>query len=441
LAGALAVLGGPAAASAEAALGLAGPAPAPDAPELSWWLIVLAVAVASMLAWGVVRLRLAAARRSERELRRVVELRTRELVSLGSLTEKINRAVRLEEVLEHVWDSFRMVVPYNRIGFADFDRETRLVRAVWARSDASEIKIDTGYSAPIDSTSLGRILETGTPRIIDDLERYLEGRPASTATAAVVAEGMRSSLTVPLKAMGRDVGFLFFSSQSTRAYSGEHVRLLESISGQLSLAIEKSRLYDRLLDATRQLEEANAKLEQLASTDGLTGVANRRIFDERLGVEWRRCGRSRQPLSLLMIDIDHFKRFNDLHGHLAGDTCLRAVAEILSSTVARAADLVARYGGEEFCAILPETPQEQAAGFAEELRRRIERREIEGVPGIPAVTVSIGVATEIPGDRRRAEDLVRRADASLYIAKNEGRNMVHSNPRIEVPDGFFDGEA
>jgi diguanylate cyclase (GGDEF)-like protein len=241
--------------------------------------------------------------------------------------------------------------------------------------------------------------------------------------------------------MGRDVGFLFFSSQSARAYTGEHVRLLESISGQLSLAIEKSRLYDRLLDTTRQLEEANAKLEQLASIDGLTGVANRRVFDDRLGVEWRRCGRSRQPLSLLMIDIDHFKRFNDLHGHVAGDTCLRAVAEILTSTVARAADLVARYGGEEFCAILPETTHQQAAGFAEDLRRKIAALEIAGLPGLAAVTVSIGVATEIPADRRRPEDLVRRADASLYIAKNEGRNMVHSNPRIDGPDGMFDVDA
>ena len=406
-----------------------------------WWLAIIVVIATTLLVWGVVRVRLAAARRRERELKTLVERRTRELKSLGSLTETINHAVSLDDVLEHVWESFRMVVPYNRIGFADYDPNLEVVRAVWARSDASDIKIGKGYSAPIESTSLGRIQESGKPRIINDLERYLRRHPNSTATQAVVDEGMRSSMTVPLKAMGHEVGFLFFSSQTPNIYTDDHARLLERISGQLSLAIEKSRLYDSLLETTHQLEIANEQLELAASTDGLTKVANRRVFDERIDTEWRRCQRSGLPLSIVMIDIDHFKRFNDHHGHVAGDGCLRIVAETLSNTLSRAADLVARYGGEEFVAILPETNGERAAQLAEELRQKIERLEFDHVPPTAKITISIGVATEIPENGRTADELLRDADASLYTAKSGGRNMVHSNPETKVPEGFFESDA
>ncbi len=400
-----------------------------------WWFIALLVTSSALLIWAVLRYRLAASRRRERELKTLVARQTHELRSLGSLTEKINTAVRLEEVLEYVWDSFRMVVPYNRIGFAEIDQEDRTVRAVWARSDASEIKIGTGYSAPIESTTLGRILETGKPRIISDLERYLEKHPSSDATRAVVEEGMRASLTMPLEAMGHEVGFLFFSSQTAHVYTDDHARLLERISGQVSLAIEKSRLYDSLLETTRQLEDANERLERAASTDGLTDVANRRVFNDRLETEWRRCRRSQQPLSLLMIDIDHFKRFNDLYGHVAGDECLKAVATAMSATITRAADLVARFGGDEFGAILPETTEDRSIHLAEELRRRIEKLALKDLPKPARITISIGVSTEVPGEDRSMEDLIRSADASLYIAKNEGRNLVHSNPRIKLPKG------
>ena len=400
-----------------------------------WWFIALLIAGSALLIWAVLRFRLAGARRRERELKTLVARQTHELRSLGSLTEKVNTAVRLEEVLEYVWDSFRMVVPYNRIGFAEIDQEERTVRAVWARSDASEIKIDTGYSAHISSTTLGRILETGKPRIISDLEQYLERHPMSDATRAVVEEGMRASLTMPLEARGHEVGFLFFSSQTPRVYTEDHARLLERISGQVSLAIEKCRLYDSLLETTRQLEDANERLERAASTDGLTDVANRRVFDERLETEWRRCRRSQQPLSLLMIDIDHFKRFNDLYGHVAGDQCLKTVATAMSTAISRAADLVARFGGDEFGAILPETNENRATNMAEELRQRIQELAIEGLPTPARITISIGVSTEVPGEDRSVEDLIRSADASLYIAKNEGRNLVHSNPRIKVPKG------
>jgi diguanylate cyclase (GGDEF)-like protein len=393
-----------------------------------WWPALVLVGLSTLVAWAIARLLLRATRRRARELEELVELRTRELQSLSRLTEKINAAVRLEEVLEHVWSSFREVVPFNRIGFAEFDPERDTVRAVWAHSDASEIRIAAGYESPLAATSLGRILDSGTPRIISDLVAYLDRHPRSESTRFVVEEGMRSSLTVPLEAMGTKVGFLFFSCQTTNAYTAEHVRLLESISGQLSLAIEKSRLVENLLKATRELEDANRRLEHAAATDGLTGIANRRVFDERLQVEWRRCQRNQHPLSMLMIDIDHFKPFNDRHGHVTGDACLRAVAAVLTETFGRASDLVARYGGEEFAVILSEASHEQAIELAEDLRSRVERLELPDLPPATRITLSVGVATTVPDERTAAADLLHCADQSLYTAKHEGRNRVHAYP-------------
>ena len=126
---------------------------------------------------------------------------------------------------------------------------------------------------------------------------------------------------------------------------------------------------------------------------------------------------------------------------MAGDDCLRKVAKTLSKTLTRAADLVARYGGEEFSAILPETSESRATNLAEELRFKVESLELDGIPSTAGITISIGVATEVPSADRSAEDLIRRADASLYVAKHEGRNLVHSNPGFEIPRGLFESDA
>jgi diguanylate cyclase (GGDEF)-like protein len=150
--------------------------------------------------------------------------------------------------------------------------------------------------------------------------------------------------------------------------------------------------------------------------DGLTGIANRRRFDEALDVEWRRGVRSHAPLSLLMIDIDGFKHFNDAHGHQAGDDCLCRVGAILVESLNRAGDLVARYGGEEFAVLLPETDAEHARRVAEILRER--------VAAAAPVTVSVGVSTIVPDLSGAPFVLVSDADAALYEAKRSGRNRV-----------------
>jgi diguanylate cyclase (GGDEF)-like protein/PAS domain S-box-containing protein len=182
-------------------------------------------------------------------------------------------------------------------------------------------------------------------------------------------------------------------------------------------------------------------LENLSTTDGLTGISNRRRFDEFLEREWRRSMREYSNLSLLIVDIDYFKEFNDRYGHLAGDDCLKQVAATLGGTMRRASDLVARYGGDEFTCVLPGTGEQRAVKVAQRIADEVAGLSIPHESSSVAghVTVSIGVATEVPEKGREYSDLISRADRCLYAAKDQGRNRVvallddYSNK--ERPDG------
>jgi diguanylate cyclase (GGDEF)-like protein len=177
------------------------------------------------------------------------------------------------------------------------------------------------------------------------------------------------------------------------------------------------------------------ELRSLARTDGLTGLCNRRAFDEMAELEWRRAQRSGLPLSLLMIDIDHFKGFNDLYGHSAGDDALAAVAQCIGENIRRPGDTAARYGGEEFAVLLPDTGDAGAVRVAETMRaavQELDRRHVASPYHI--VTVSIGVACS--SERRFAtlRAFVNAADAALYEAKGGGRNRVVCEPAGAVSD-------
>ncbi|MBI3140911.1 MAG: diguanylate cyclase [Rhodocyclales bacterium] len=190
-----------------------------------------------------------------------------------------------------------------------------------------------------------------------------------------------------------------------------------------------------LLVLTRKLDAANRELSRLSAVDGLTGVPNRRQFDEALSREWRRCLRIQQPLSLVMIDVDFFKQYNDAYGHQAGDECLVAVAETLGSRLRRPADMVARYGGEEFAAVLPETGVEGALLIAEGMRSAVQARGVlHDTSPFGVVTASMGIATLIPQQPEGASAMIAAADWALYEAKRLGRNRVHAaNPALLAP--------
>jgi diguanylate cyclase (GGDEF)-like protein len=179
-----------------------------------------------------------------------------------------------------------------------------------------------------------------------------------------------------------------------------------------------------LVDMTHQLNAANKELQRLSTTDGLTGIPNRRMFDELFAREWRRCERMKKPIALVMLDIDNFKMFNDQYGHQAGDDCLRAVAGQVVRGAPRASDLAARYGGEEFVLVLGETNADGARWVAENVRQHVNELGILHATPQRRVTISGGVASVTPQSGLSPEVLLRLADQALYQAKAEGRDKV-----------------
>jgi two-component system chemotaxis family response regulator WspR len=186
--------------------------------------------------------------------------------------------------------------------------------------------------------------------------------------------------------------------------------------------LQRDEAYRALRESQRELMRANLELERLTRIDGLTGLGNRRYFDEYLAAEWKRCQRTQSPLSVLMIDVDHFKRYNDAYGHLAGDDVLKQVARVIQDGSTRSTDLAARFGGEEFVVILTGVPQEGASHVAERLVQGV--RDLNIAHGADRVTISVGVATAWPDAEGDPARLVNAADLALFRAKNEGRDRL-----------------
>jgi len=208
------------------------------------------------------------------------------------------------------------------------------------------------------------------------------------------------------------------------------IELLARIYAALKLQKEMSyrKAWEKeLFTLATQLKEANEKLGRLSMTDGLTEIANRRLFDKKIAHEWKRAQRSKQSLSLIMIDIDYFKIYNDTFGHQAGDDCLKQVAAALKDALRRPADFVARYGGEEFAAIIPEAGCNSAREIAEVLRSAVASLNIshhQRPDKVEWVTISLGVSSLMPNGDQTFQDLIAKSDEALYQAKHEGRNRV-----------------
>jgi diguanylate cyclase (GGDEF)-like protein len=204
-------------------------------------------------------------------------------------------------------------------------------------------------------------------------------------------------------------------------------------AGLIALTVLLARQLRRKTQVDRQLVAANAQLAELARTDPLTGLFNRRGFDDNLDREWRRCRRGGKPISLLMLDADHFKLYNDHFGHQAGDGVLRALAECVLTKIRRPGDIAARYGGEEFSIVLPDTDAQAALRIAEAIRAAVEAMGIpHGMTGA-VVTVSIGMSYALPGAQGSADELLAVADAALYESKATGRNRVTTRPVTPQP--------
>ncbi|MBL8480539.1 MAG: diguanylate cyclase [Sterolibacteriaceae bacterium] len=294
--------------------------------------------------------------------------------------------------------------------------------------------IDAGCRVIIWNRACERLTGIRATEVIGTREHwrgfYDEPRPC---LADLVAQGRTAeidALYVTHDRAGEDAAF----AHGRRA---ENWCVMPRIGTRLYLAVDAGPIYDHhgkvvavvetLRDMTVQ-KEAQAELERLALRDGLTSVANRRSFDDTLNAEWRRATRDGSTLSLLMIDVDFFKLYNDTYGHPSGDECLRRVAGALSKVVKRSSEEVARYGGEEFAVLLPSTDQQGACIVAERIRVAIEELAMPHAKSEVAdhVTISIGVASMAVSLRGQPAQLIGIADQALYRAKQQGRNRVAS---------------
>ena len=256
------------------------------------------------------------------------------------------------------------------------------------------------------------VLEDGSPVVVEDIKRIgIRSAPASWRYKT------GSFLSYPITIGERMIGVMNFTDKVTGdAFDDRDLELLQAIAPQIAVAIDRTVLKDKA-----------GEFEQLSVTDALTGLLNRRYLEKRLIEEIQRSKRHRFPMSLMMLDVDEFKSYNDAFGHPAGDAALRIVAGVLQD-ILRGADVAARYGGEEFAILLPQTTSVEAATIAERLRQRIEHTEFPK----RQVTVSIGIAS-VSNDLETPADVIGAADHALYEAKNQGRNNV------QVYDGYGKG--
>jgi diguanylate cyclase (GGDEF)-like protein len=348
----------------------------------------LALTVAEQVAGAI-----ANARRHEELVRRA---RLMEMMSEVSRTAL--ETTDLDELLDRIVDYIHGHFPIAGVAIVLHDEESaEYIETAFAGRNApvKGTRISTG------SGIVGRCIRLATPQLVPDV--------MLDADYLAMFEEVRAELAVPILFQSRILGVLNLESESSDVFTPANVLAFEAFADQVAGAIH-------LAAVTRDLEEANARLQRLSLLDPLTGIANRRRFDECLELEWRRGMRSGAPLSLLMIDVDRFKLFNDTHGHQAGDDVLRSVAAIMRECLHRAADIVARFGGEEFAVLLPETDAVQASRAAERLRERVAAHA--------PVTVSIGVATMSVDRTLVPSALIAAADEALYEAKRRGRDRV-----------------
>jgi diguanylate cyclase (GGDEF)-like protein len=340
---------------------------------------------------------------------------------LAQVSREALQGEGVEAVLQGIVDCLLHRLPVAIVSIILLNDEgTHFVQEVG--SGELDLDIPGSGSWPVTIGAAGRCARSGLAQLIADVEHdpdYVAGNRA-----------VRSEYLVPISHRDHLLGVLNLESTREDFFTPEACSVFDAVANQVAGAIH-------LAGVVRELETANRKLQQLSMSDGLTGIANRRCFDQRLAADWSRMARERRPLALLLVDADCFKPLNDALGHLHGDECLRELARLCNELLEREDDLAARYGGEELAVLLPGRDLRQARRLAERLRSNVAAMAMAhpDSPVAPHVTVSVGVSVVWPDAGDAPERLVAGADRALYAAKAGGRNCVVGRSMAKKVDG------
>ncbi len=355
-----------------------------------------------------------------------------ELILMQEVSEKLTTEYNPEKVRNIIIGQTKEMFNPDSVSIMFMNSNTGLLEIVASFGMEYDKKVVMHANEGI----AGNIIVSGKAEIINDARSDARFIPGSNE--------IHSLMCAPLKTKNNIIGVVNVSSNNPTDYTAANLKMFTTLASQGAVAIENAQYTEELRkhkdnleemvkertkelnDALKELATANKTLKQLSSLDGLTGVSNRRHFDELAKLEWKRALRDKLSLSLVMVDVDFFKNYNDTYGHQAGDDCLIKVANALKSVITRETDTIARYGGEEFVAVLPNTDIRGAIALGDEMRAKVESLGLVHAKSdvYKRVTISVGVAAMTPDKNSSLQELLANADKALYKAKHKGRNQV-----------------
>lgn len=350
-----------------------------------------------------------------------------ELNFLYDISSKISTCLHVNEVIKLMANEALKQIPGNALVVMIYNNHEKSMQTFYPKTDENQVML--GKKIPTNVGIYGSVFNSGKAEIVNKVTLDPRFIPQSFE--------MSSLMCSPLMTQTGNLGVIQISSDRPLEYTAQDLKLFTALASQAAASIQNALFYEQLRDyshtlerkvaeRTAELERVNQELNQLANLDGLTQVANRRCLQETFDREWYRLAREKLPLSIIICDVDYFKRYNDTYGHQMGDECLQKIAEAIKQALKRPADLVARYGGEEFVVLLPNTQASGAWIVAQEIQDHVRQLSLEHQASLvsPFITMSMGLSSTIPTHETSGEELFEIADQALYEAKKQGRDRM-----------------